>query len=413
MKINLTKLNKKSLLIKSIALILIIGGGLFGYDKFFKPKTTQKQYQTAQVEKGNLVATVSASGQVSTANNTPVVTQVTGIITKLYVQNGDSVKTGDIIATLELDQSSQQKYIQQLANYQNAKNSLESAKITKESLKSTFISTGHSFEKAMNKGIDHDNPEYTQLNADYTVAKERYENQDAVIAQAQTSLNNAGLSLQNLSPTISAPISGIITGLSLQEGSVIPAQAISSSTQTLSQNIANITTSNFPIVTINLTEIDIPKVKIGNKAILTFDAFPDTTYTGKVFSINTTGSVSSGVTTYPTTIILDVEAPNIYANMSATANIIIDTKDDVLFVPNSAIQTQNGQSTVRVIENGEIQYISVETGIASDSSIEIVSGLEEGDEVVTTVITQNTTKTTTGSSSPFGIRTGGMGGGAH
>jgi HlyD family secretion protein len=241
------------------------------------------------------------------------------------------------------------------------------------------------------------------------VAEEKYARQGEVISQAQISLSSSSMSLKNYSPKIYAPISGVITGVIYQEGSVIPAQAVSSSTQTLSQNIASIVTSNIPVVEIGLTEIDIPKVKIGAKATLIFDAFPDKTFTGMVSSIDTSGSVSSGVTTYPITITLDTENTELYANMSATANILVESKDDVLYVPVGAVQTQNGESYIRKMINGEVQNVTVETGISSDSDIEIVSGLNEGDEVVTAVI--SAASTSGSSSSPFGIRTGGMGGG--
>ncbi len=411
------KKTKKGLLkiawpFKILIVVLLIGIGWFAYTKFFKATSTQPEYQTSTVQKGTLVSTVTAAGQVSTANNTPVVTQVTGVITRLYVNNGDTIQAGAPIATVNLDRSSNQKYIQQQASYQSAQNSLVSAKTQQYSLKSSMVTAEQNFIKqALNKNMSTNNPVYIELNNTKKAAEKQYENQSNVIAQVEMSLTSATLSLQQFSPTIYAPISGIITGLSLQEGSVIPAQAVSTSTTTTSQNIASITTSNYPIITINLTEIDVPKIKIGNKATVTFDAFPDKTFTGKVFSINTTGSVSSGVTTYPTTINLDLANSSIYANMSVSANIIIDSKDNVLYVPTAAVQNQNGQSTVRVLKNGQVQNVDVVIGISSDTDIEIASGLNEGDEVVTSVITQTTA--TSGVSSPFGIRTGGIGGGRN
>jgi RND family efflux transporter MFP subunit len=396
---------------KILIIILLIGVIWLSYTKIFVKKTAAVSYQTSAVQRGTLVSTVTASGQVSTANNTPIVTQVTGLIKKLYVKNGDQVKVGQPIAVLELDQSSTQKYIQQQSSYQSAVNSLESAKVTELSLKTDMLTAQDAFIKgALYKNKDKDSLTYKQLESDKKVAEDKYSNQSQVIKQVQLSLYSASLSLQNYSPTIYAPISGTITGLSLQEGSVIPAQAVSSSTQTLSQNIAVITTSKYPIVTINLSEIDVPKVKIGSKATVIFDAFPDSTFTGKVFSINTTGSVSSGVTTYPVTIILDTESTTIFSNMSATANIIIDSKDNVLYVPVSAVVNQNGQSAVRILMNNKLQYVPVETGISSDTDIEIMSGVGEGDGVVTTVINPTTGTSGTTGSSPFGIRTGGVGG---
>jgi RND family efflux transporter MFP subunit len=403
---------KIPLLLKIIVIVALVGLGWFGYTKFFKSQTTATQYQTSTVTRGTIVNAVSGTGQVSSANNTPVVTQVTGTITKVYVKNGDTVVAGAPIATVQLDQSSQQKYIQGLSNYQSAQNNLASAKSTQTSLRSTMITAEDNFQKnAIDKGKDSNSSTYQELKSTMKAAEEKYDTQEDVITQSQTALNNSSMTLRQVSPTIYAPISGVISGLAYQEGSVIPAQAVSasSSNQVTSQNIANITTSSIPIVTLDLTEIDIPNVKIGNKATVTFDAFPDKTFTGTVFAINTTGSVSSGVTTYPTTVTLDTENTSIYPNMSASANILIASKENVLMVPTSAVQTQDGQNYVRVLKNNQVQNVNVTTGISSDTDTEIVSGLNEGDEIVTAVV-QSKTGTTSTTSSPFGtLRVGGGG----
>ncbi len=405
---------KKALDYKKALFIIIPVLGLIGYygwSRLVKQRSPQVTYQTAKVERGTIVETVTASGSVSSANNTPIVTLVTGKITKLYVKNGDFVKAGARIADLELDQSSNQKYTQQLATYQNAINALETAKNTLRQYEVDAKTAHDNFVKgALNKNKDKDSLIYQQLYTAKRVAEEKYQIQQKVVEASQMSLNSSYLALQNYSPTIYAPISGTLSGLSYQEGSVIPAQAVSSSTNTLSQTIAYITTSSLPIVSVNLTEIDIPKVEIGFKATLYFDAFPDKTFTGKVFGINTTGVLSSGVTSYPVTIILDTQNDKIYTNMAVTANIIITSKEDVLYVPSSAVVTQNGSTAVRKLVDGKVGYIPVEVGISSDSGTEIISGLEEGEEVITVV---NTVSATGVSSfrSPFGIRTGGMGGG--
>jgi HlyD family secretion protein len=167
------------------------------------------------------------------------------------------------------------------------------------------------------------------------------------------------------------------------------------------------------MVTVELTEIDIPKVKTGSKATITLDALPDKTYTGKVTGIDTAGSVSSGVTTYPVVITLDTISPEIYSNMSATANIIIDSRESALYIPLSALQTQNGQSVVRVKSGNNISYVNVEIGLTTDAEVEIISGLNEGDEVVTSVVNTSSTSSPSGSSSIFGIRQGSFGGGGN
>jgi multidrug efflux pump subunit AcrA (membrane-fusion protein) len=166
-----------------------------------------------------------------------------------------------------------------------------------------------------------------------------------------------------------------------------------------------------PHVSINLTEIDVPKVKIGDRATVTFDSQPDKTFTGKVISIDTTGSVSSGVTTYPTVIRLDTDASTILPNMAASASIITNTKDNVIMVPSASVLTgTDGNQTVRIMKNGAVQTVTVQTGLSSDTQTEILSGVTEKDVVVTSV-TQATTTATGATTSPFsmfgGARTGG------
>ena len=91
-------------------------------------------------------------------------------------------------------------------------------------------------------------------------------------------------------------------------------------------------------------------MKAGDKTTLTFDAFTDKTFTGEVVSVDTIGSQTSGVTTYPAVIKLDTAVEGLLPNMSAAANIITATKDNVLLVPSTAIQTQNGAPYVRIMK---------------------------------------------------------------
>jgi HlyD family secretion protein len=163
---------------------------------------------------------------------------------------------------------------------------------------------------------------------------------------------------------------------------------------------------------VNLTEIDIPQVEVGNKATVTFSAFPDKTFTGEVVSIDTVGSITSGVTTYPAVIKLDSQVEKMLPNMSADANIITQSITDTLLVPVSAIQTKNGVSTVKVLQNGQPNEITVEIGEATSTQVEVKSGLAVGDEVVTStsVAGGSTAKKSTTTTSPFstmGFRTGG------
>ena len=406
-----------SLLVKIIIIAIIGGIGWYAYSHYFVSKTAAVQYQTAPVERGTLIVDVTSSGQVSSTNNAAVNTDASGVVSIIHAPNGTYVNTGDPIAEITLDQQGQQKYTQALASYQNAQNSLASAKSKQLALQATMFDKWDTFKTLAESGT-YQNSDGTPNTANRTLpafliperewlaAEADYKNQDKVIAQAQTALSSAWYSLQQTSPVIYAPISGTVTGLSLQPGTVVVAQRSSSSTTdttTSSNQVASVVTHASPSVMVNLTEIDVTKVSVGDKATITLDAFPDKTFTGHVSSIDTVGSISSGVTSYPTIIVLDVDNPQILPNMSASATIITDTKTNVLMVPASAVQTADGVSTVRVMKNDTPSEITVTTGLASDTQVEILSGLSAGDTVVTgTVSTGSTTQTQSSPFSPFG-----------
>ena len=383
-----------ALLVKLFILILIAGGGWFSYQKFFSKKSSTPQYQTATVTRGTVISAVTTTGQVATSNSTSVTTQASGVISKIYVKDGDSVKSGDVIADIDLDLQGKQRAAQSFASYQSAKNSLQTAKDKYYTLQSSMMtkwktymdtaqnSTYQNADKSPNTDM-RNLPQFFATKDDWLATEADYKNQEAAIAQGQTSLNNAWLSYQQTSPTVYAPITGTITGLSLQVGSFITAQSNSSGGST-SQRIANVVTTAPPTITVDLTEIDTPKIKIGDKATVTFDALPGKTFSGIVVSIDTVGAITSGVTSYPATIKLDVPDPLIYSNMGAQATIVTNSKTDVLFVPTSSIQTDTNGSYVQIMDkDGKPQQNAVETGISSDTETEIISGLSEGDVVVT------------------------------
>lgn len=407
-------------LVKKISLILIvIVIGWFGFSKFNISKTNATRYQTSQVEKGTLVVSVTGSGQVSTANNGTISTLATGVISKLYVKDGDQVKAGDKIAEVDLDLQGQQNAQQALASYQSAANNLDSAKANVYSLQAsmftpwkTFMDIAQNSTYQNNDGSPNETnrslPEFHIAQDNWLAGEAKYKMQQNVINQAQTSLSAAWSSYQQTSPTIYAPITGTVSGFSLQVGSVIVASTNTSNSAQSATKIASVKTQALPTVSINLTEIDIPKIKLGNKATITFDAFPDKTYTGQVVSIDTAGVVSSGVTSYPTVIRLDTESNAILPDMAASASIITDTKDNVLMAPSASIQKQtDGTTYVRVMKNNQPIQITVVTGLFSDTQTEIISGLSEADTVITSVINTSTQQNSQ-ATSPFG---GGFGGG--
>jgi len=256
----------------------------------------------------------------------------------------------------------------------------------------------------------------------------------ATLAQAQASLTSAQASYQSAldaynNNIVSAPIAGVVADVAAHVGD----QGGSGTA------IATIITQD-QFATIPLNEIDVSKVAIGDKATLTFDALPTLTMTGKVVEIDPIGTVSSGVVNYNVKIALDTQNDQVKPNMSVTANIVTGVDQNVLVVPNSAVQTSNGVSYVElvtgiststpatpgatgaVVLNGTPVATQVTVGLSNDTETEISSGLNEGDIVVQQTVASTVAKATTvqsglsllgGTSGARGGFTGGTGGGAR
>jgi len=408
---------------KIITSLIIIAIGFFIWSSFSGGKRSVS-YQTSEVTRGTLIVSLIEAGQVAVANKVSIVTQASGIVSKIYVKSGETVSTGDKIADVILDTAGQQRQAQAWSSYLSAQNSLNSAQARMYSLQSALFVANQRFMNdrgVINPSADQQaDPVYIEENATWLQAEADYKNQSGVIAQSQANLNNASLAYQLTSGTIVAPTAGVISDLIVTEGMQIGSSNTTSgsTTNTSNQAIASIKTGNSTAVTVNIPEVDASKVKVGQKVTITLDAIAGKTFTGKVMGINTTGVISSGVTTYPAVIQLeDTSNSDILPNMSATANIISKVKDDVLLVPSSAVVTVGADSTVKVLKNGQVTAVTVEIGDSSDSQTEITSGLSVGDAVVTGTISTSTSAQS--GTSPFsgGLRMGGFnsggGGGAR
>jgi HlyD family secretion protein len=227
------------------------------------------------------------------------------------------------------------------------------------------------------------------------------------LTKAEDALSDAQENLANCS--IYAPFDGIISDVKVKKGDTVSSGTILA-TIVAKQKIAEIT----------LNEIDAAKVKVDQRTTLTFDALPDLTLTGKVTEIDTVGTVSQGVTSYGVEIALDSDDERIKPGMSVNAEIVIDVKPDVLTLPNSAIKSEGNSRYVQLIDapkeikdklkigtpivlpkEVKIKNQPVEIGISNDEKTEILSGVSEGDIVISSKVTQQTQTTQTRSMFQF------------
>lgn len=236
--------------------------------------------------------------------------------------------------------------------------------------------------------------------------------QENTVAQRQAALNDAWTTLADYS--IRAPFSGILATLDVKRGDSASV-ATSMATVISAQQIAEI----------SLNEVDVAKVKNGQKAILTFDAVPDLSLTGKVISVDVIGTVSQNVVSYKVKIALDAQDSRVKPGMSVSVSIITQAKQDVLMIPSSSVKSQGGNSVVQTVllpansnltatitaaeAKASLQSVPIEVGVSNDTSIEVISGLKEGDEVVVRTISATAAKTTTTTTTNTNRGSGGAG----
>ncbi len=434
MKILKKWFNKRPMKVKILpVLLLLLAGGWAGY-KIINRNSEAVQYQTAVAEKGTLITSISGSGSITSGNNTSVTTKVSGVVDSVYVTNGNAVKKGQKIAEIKLDDYALERQTAAWVAYLDAtvavKEAVNAKAVTDIQMWNDRQAVLDAQEAVDDMNDDDTNPATHEVYTDgermiitktldqtrkaFTVSEARYLNAGADITNANAQVAAALRNYQENSSTITAPADGVISDLMLAPGVVVNASSATSNTSgatiVSAQTIGKISNKGQLISTVNLSEVDVVSVKANQKVSLTLDAFPDMSFTGKILAVNTGGSVSSGVTSYPVTILLDPVTVDIYPNMSVNAEIITSIKSDVVLVPSTAISTADGESTIQVKKDGKYTTVQVEVGSANDSQTEIVSGISEGDEVVTSVITaQSSSQTGTDTTSPFS----GIGGGSN
>jgi RND family efflux transporter MFP subunit len=383
---------RRSRLALAVVCILVIAVvAFFVYRAVSGPATAAVSYTTGTVEKMTLTSSVSGTGNIVLPNTASVNPSISGTVKDLSVKLGDTVKKGQALFTLynpQLDVSvatAQNAYDMAVLAVDQADTSLISAKT---SLASAYSSTA---------GV----VAAKQAVASVTSAT-------LAVKAAQIAVQSAQIALQEAKDnaaarTVTATMDGVVTTISLEDGDTLSGGSAGSSAPLV------ITDPNVYQATVTIAETDISSVAVGQKVTLTFDALTDLTLTGKVTRVDTVGTNSSGVVSYTAVIMPDVMNPSVKSGMTVTANIITKTAQDVLAVPASAVKSSTDGKYVQIPENGTATDVTVETGLSSDSYVEITSGLTEGETIITATSTSKGGTTTTTSGRRSGNVLGGGG----
>ncbi len=312
----------------------------------------------------------------------------------LYIQFPNNYTSSGINQlTIQIPNKQSNSYGSSYNSYQSALQNQQQVNIDSDR---TIVSNTESLNK-LQAGADSLDIQSSQLN----------------ITQKENALADAKQTLSDY--YITAPFSGIIASVPVEVGEDASSGTI----------LGTIITSK-KIATVSLNEVDVAKIALGQKVTLTFDAIPDLTISGKVVEIDSVGTVAQGVVSYNVKISFDANNDSVKPGMSVSAEIITNVVQDVLTVPNSAIKNQGNISYVEMFDTplpvpvagvqgspSKILPIQQEVtiGISDTTSTQIISGLKEGDQIVTKTIT-GTATTTAAAPSIFGAATGSRGGAA-
>ncbi len=414
-----------------VALVVVIGvliglkkGGVIGKEEGTKV-TTEKAV------KRTIIETVNASGKVYPEVEVKVSPDISGEITELYVNEGDTVKKGQVLARIYADIYSTQRdqvaagVNQAKAQLSNSNANLEGLKAVLDNAKAVYDRQKKLVDDKVISRSEFEQSQQTYLSslASYNAAKEGLKSGEANIQGAQAQLNKADKDMSRT--VITAPMDGLISLMSVKKGERVAGNSFNVGTEMM-----RISDMRSIEVRVDVGENDIPKVKIGDTAIVEVDAYTNRKFKGVVYKIanpntgTTVTTSSTDVTNYKVHIRLlpssyeDLITPKksfpFRPGMSASADIQTKTKENVLSVALNAVTTRdkNGDSkagtenkdekksddnTVKstsanddidevvfvLQKDNTVKKIKVRTAVQDLNNIEILAGLKEGDEVIT------------------------------
>lgn len=434
-------------------------------------ETTQ---QVVEVVRGDLIVSVSGSGNIETSRDARLSFGSGGRIDKIYVEKGDEVSQGEVLAELDADALELAKTQAEVAltqaevaltqaqlNQQTAEYNLKNTQDTKDTLELALLNAQINLRNAehhldetrdiytwpeievaqddvddakafldylLSFGPTQEQLDYAQARLDAAestldaminsydteeVAIAKLQVEAAVMAEAQAQKNldelieditimelqleaakasveqareSTALGRESLDQAqkqldeaiITAPIAGVVASLSAEEGDIIPSPTMSP------QPVIYLIDPTGLELVVEIDEIDVPEVKLGQEVIIELDALPDTEFKGVVTIIYPLATEVGGVVLYDVKIELDVpEDSGIKVGMSASADIILANRSNVLLVPDRAItEDGEGRTMVKVMVNEQIEERLVEIGISDGFDTEIINGLREGEMVL-------------------------------
>ena len=375
---------------KILIILLILGvSGYFVYDKFFNIKDEKVEFITKKAKKGSFSKKVDATGEIFATELIDVGAQVSGQIKKLYVKLGDQVKKGDMIASI--DSSTQQNSIDnkeaQLAIY---KAQLESAKVALNIAKTQFDRENALFTKNATSKQEFESAKNT-----YSANSAKIKELEAQIKQTNIELSTAKINLGYTK--ITAPRDGTVVSVQVEEGQTVNANQTT-------PTIVNIADLSHVKMKMQIAEGDITKIKVGTPVEYSILSEPTKKFQTTVSSIDpglttlsdgsygssssskssySSSSSSSSAVYYYAQSIVDNKDGILRIGMTTQNELLIANVEDAIIVPSIGIKKDENGTFVYVLKDGKAVKTAVKTGIKDNLDTQIISGINEGDEIIT------------------------------
>lgn len=379
-------MKRKTIILGSVVLAALICVFILFVGKEDKPL----DIKTEKVEKGSIQNSITATGTIEPVTSVTVGTQVSGIVSKLYVDYNSVVTKGQVIA--ELDKTNL------VSELNNAKANLNSAQSTLNYERNNFGRYKTLFEKGLVSADD-----YEQAQLSLKKAQESVTQAKEAVNKAQTNLGYA---------TITSPIDGVVLSKSVEEGQTVAASFNTPELFTIAQNLTDMR------VIADIDEADIGEVKEGERVMFTVDAYADDTFEGVVTQVRQEAITTNNVVTYEVVI----SAPNADLKLKPglTANVTIYTaeKTNVTYVPQKALRFTpakevlgskyviadcNSKSKVWTLEGNTLKAHALQTGLTDGIHTEVLGGIALGASVITEISVEEEPKEENASNeqSPF------------
>ena len=388
---------KRRMGLKAAVLAVVVAVAAGGGYYVWSTREAEIQYKTVPVVRADLMSTIQATGTLNPVETVDVGTQISGTIKELFFDYNSVVKEGQLIALM--DSATQEAEVAQArASLQSAEADVLDAEAALDVAAKDLARTKALAERDLIAKADVDADVSTWLRAKATLAASK-----AKVTEYQAALDKT---LTNLGYTkIYSPVDGVVVSKSVEEGQTVAASYQTPSIAEIARDLTQMQ------VEVNVDEADIGGVNDGQSAVFTVDAYPTLTFSGEVTQVRLSPTEEDNVVTY--TVIVKVQNPDgkLLPGMTANVSLILENRDNVLVVPNSAFrfkptvagaQVEVGppgpggpKQNIAAVTKPAVYTldkkkqpvkIEVEKGITDGEHTEIISGIDEGASVITGII---------------------------